>query len=97
MTSHELALPDHSIEVNLAKLSVLISRFQASFSQDQRNASDKESIFSKLEAWASHLPQNLRYFVNIDVLYSLQANEAGSVIGHSRMNVVVRTDHLSFI
>ncbi|KAK5049431.1 hypothetical protein LTR84_004360 [Exophiala bonariae] len=79
MTPQELALPNDSIEVNLAKLAVLISRFQASLSQVQRNAGDKESFFRTLEAWASQLPQNLRYSANTNDSPSSQDVEAASL------------------
>lgn len=79
MTPQEFALPDNSIETNMAKLSVFISRFQARFCQGQRSVNGKESFFHTLEAWASGLPQNLRYFAEIDGSQSSQVIEAGSV------------------
>lgn len=79
MTPQELALPDSSIEINLARLSVLISRYQASLCQGQENTGTKESFFHTLEAWASKLPENLRYSASSNDPNSLQEIEAASV------------------
>lgn len=97
MTPQELAFADNSIEVNMAKLSVLISRFQASVSRDQRNASAKEYFFQTLEVWASELPQKLRYCAGPSDSDSLQAIEAGSVSQASVICTELRTDYTSFI
>ncbi|ETI26650.1 hypothetical protein G647_10411 [Cladophialophora carrionii CBS 160.54] len=79
MTPKEFTSPDDSIEVNMAKLSVFISRFLASLCRGQWRASTQESFFHTLETWASELPQNLRYSASTGGALSSQAYEAGPV------------------
>ncbi|KIW10108.1 hypothetical protein PV08_11068 [Exophiala spinifera] len=79
MTLEEFAAPNPDIEVNVAKLSVLISRFLSGLSQGSMYPSIQEAFFHALEVWASNLPQNLRHFPDITAPQSSQADEAGSL------------------
>jgi hypothetical protein len=79
MTLGEFALPNTSIEVNIAKLGVLISRFLSGLCQGEMSPSTQEVFFHALEEWTLRLPRNLRHFPDVDDLNSSHADEVGSV------------------
>lgn len=79
MTLEEFALSHASIEFNIAKLSMLISRFLGGLCQDKMNPATQEVLFHALEEWASKLPPNLRYFPDSGDRHASQADEVGSV------------------
>lgn len=79
MTLKEFVLPNTSVEVNIAKLSVLVGRFLTGLCQGTMNPSTQEVLFQALEEWASKLPGNLRYFPGADDPHLSQADEVGSV------------------
>jgi hypothetical protein len=79
MTLGEFALAHTSIEVNIAKLSVLISRFLTGLCQGQMSPSTQEVYFHALEEWAANLPHNLRHFPGVDDPHSSRCDEVGSV------------------
>ncbi|KAK5311857.1 hypothetical protein LTR93_011565 [Exophiala xenobiotica] len=79
MTLEEFALPNASIEFNIAKVSMLISRFLGSLCQAKMNPATQEVLFHALEEWTSNLPPNLRYFPANGDRHASQANEVGSV------------------
>ncbi|OAL21751.1 hypothetical protein AYO22_07693 [Fonsecaea multimorphosa] len=79
MSLEEFALPNASIEVNIAKLSVLICRFLVRLCQGKMSSKTQEVFFHALEEWASNLPQNLRYFPDMYDPEASQADEVGSL------------------
>jgi hypothetical protein len=90
MSPDEIATPNASIELNIAKLSVLMSRFLSSLCLGRMSSEIQENLFNAIEVWASKLPHNLRYFPSIDSPQSSQADEVGSVSEHSGLKVDVR-------
>ncbi|KAK5051777.1 hypothetical protein LTR69_010068 [Exophiala sideris] len=79
MTLEDFALPNDSIEFNIAKLSMLVARFLTSLCEGGMTPSTQEVFFHAIEDWASNLPQNLRYFPATSDPQTSQANEVGSL------------------
>lgn len=79
MTFEELALPSASVEVNIAKLSVLISRFLTSLCRCAVSSSTQKVFFHALEEWASSLPQDLDHVPDVDHSLSSESNKVGVV------------------
>ena len=79
MTLEEFALTNDNIEVNIAKLSMLIGRFLTSLCEGKMTPNTQEAFFHAIENWASSLPQNLRYFPDANDPQMSQANAVGSV------------------
>lgn len=77
MTFEELALPSASVEVNIAKLSVLISRFLTSLCRCAVSSSTQKVFFHALEEWASSLPQDLDHVPDVDHSLSSESNKVG--------------------
>jgi hypothetical protein len=97
MTPQELSRPDCSIEVNMAKLSVLISRFLASLRGGQWNPSAQESCFDTLETWASQLPQDLQRSASAGDALPAEADEAGPVSDSLGTANELRAERTSYV